>query len=175
MSRKGWGWWQQLQSGEYRKTKLKYGDIGWVTDEPSILEPSHKTSSSRNTQSTIPKHLPKHRFIAEYREEFRALANANNQLKASLPNAIKEPQITIAKIQKMLNEVYEANKLHELLSSALNNLKEVYKKYKSDFSKRDIAFLKKTSNINNSLTLLIKTKDELVQQINQFRRQYPKS
>jgi hypothetical protein len=154
MSRRGWGWWQQLQSGEYRKT------------------PSLKTSSPYC--ETLPP-LPKHRFNTES----RTLVNANNQLRSSLHNAIKkpqikEPEITITKIQKMINEGYEANKLHELLSSALNKLKEIYKTNKSVFSNNDIVFLKNASNINNSLIMLIKTKDKLVHQIIQFRKQYPK-
>lgn len=157
MSRRSWGWWQQLQSGEYRKT-------------PKL---SQETSSPSITKSTIP-----HKSSAIstlYNAQFRRLANTNNQLKPSLPNAINEPQVTIAKIQKIMNKSYDANKLHESLSSALNNLKEIYKNNKSVFSHNDIVFLKNASNINNSLMLLIKTKDELVQQITQFRKQYPES
>ncbi|MFH1597179.1 MAG: hypothetical protein ABIG94_12565, partial [Pseudomonadota bacterium] len=70
------GWWQQLQSGVYPKTKLKYGDISWVIGEPSISKPTPNTHSPINTQ-------------------LRGLANANNQLKPSLPDAIKEHHITI--------------------------------------------------------------------------------
>jgi hypothetical protein len=154
MSRRGWGWWQQLQSGEYRKT------------------PPLRTSSPYCT--TLPR-LPKYRYFAELRSEFHAVANANNQVKSSLPNATKEPQITIAKIQKMLNEGYEANKLHELLSSALNRLREIYKTNNSNFSTNDLLFLQQASDINNSLVLLIKTKEELFQLILQFREQYPNS
>ncbi len=166
------GWWQQLQSGKYRKSKLKLANnswVSWVIGCPPNLKTSPKTSSSPDTKSPLPKNLPKYRFIAEY----RALFNANNQLKPSLPNTIREPKRTIIKIQNMLNEGYEANKLQELLSSALSELREIYKTNKSIFSNNDRVFLKTASDINNSLTILIKTKEELVQQINQFRKQYP--
>jgi len=151
-----------VQSGEYRKTpKLSQG-----TPSPSITKATILQNSS--AISTL------------YNAQFRSLVNTNNQLRPSFPNAIKkpqikEPQITIAKIQKMLNESYEANKLQELLSSALNKTKEIYKTNKSVFSNKDIVFLKNASNINNSLILLIKTKEELVRQIRQFRKQYPNS
>jgi hypothetical protein len=150
MSRRGWGWWQQLQSGEYRKT------------------PSLKTSSLYC--KTLPS-LPKHRFNTES----HTLDNANNQIKASIPAAIKEPQKTIAEIRKMVNDGYEATKLYTLLSSSLNKLKEFYQNNKSIFTNNDINFLKNASDINKSLMLLLKTKEELVQQILQFRKQYPKS
>jgi hypothetical protein len=233
MSRRGW--WQQLQSGEYTETKVKYGSNNWVTF-------GFKTSESSPKPSPKPfsKPSPKPNIQSP------GLANKTNQLKPLPPNAIKEPQIevykrgnwwfvegsegqfsteeqankaadvirrcqlgkqtgspaavagdttkqggqdteikfskfekepqiTISKIQMMLNEGFEANKLHEFLSSALKKLQEIYKTNKSVFSNKDIVFLKNVSNIDNSLMLLIKTKEELVQQINQFRKQYPNS
>ena len=162
MSRRVWGWWQQVQSGEYRKTpKLSQG-----TPSPAI------------TKATIPQNSSA--MSSLYNAQFRSLTNTNNQFRLSLPIATKqpqinEPQITIAKIQKMLNESYEANKLQELLSSAINKLKEIYKTNKSIFSNKDIVFLRNASNINNSLIILIKTKEELVRQIRWFRKQYPNS
>jgi hypothetical protein len=162
MSQRVWGWWQQVQSGEYRKTpKLSQG-----TPSPSI------------TKTTIPQNSSA--ISTLYNAQFRSLANTNNQLRPSLSNAIKkpqikEPQITIAEIRKMLNGSYDGNKLQELLSSALNKLKEIYKTNKYGFSKKDIVFLRNVSNINNSLILLIKTKEKLVQEILQFRKQYPNS
>jgi len=115
MKRKGW--WQQLQSGEFPKTKLKYGDSNWVNFRPPIPKPSPNTSSPINTQLC-------------------GLTNANNQIKPSLPVDRNEPQITIDKIQNILKEVYDAKDLHELLSSHLNNLRKIYKTNKSLFQIR---------------------------------------
>jgi hypothetical protein len=127
MSRRIWGWWQQVQSEEYRKTpKLSQG-----TPSPAI------------TKTTIPQNFSA--MSSLYNAQFRSLANTNNQLRPSSPNAlkkpqIKEPQITIVKIQKMLIEIYEANKLQELLSSALNKIKVIYKTNKSVFKIRSWSF-----------------------------------
>jgi hypothetical protein len=177
MSRKGW--WQQLQSGQYPKTKLTYGSSNWaifpILTPQSYPKLPPKTSSQ--TAPTYPKTSPttSSQTSLPHKTQFLDPAKKDNQLKPLPPAALKEPTITISKIQKMLNESYAANELQELLSSALNKLREIYKTNKSGFSDKDIGFLKHARDINNSLVLRNKTKEELAQQIIQFRNQYPNS
>jgi hypothetical protein len=110
MSRKGWGWWQQLQSGEYPKTKLKLATNGWLnlyigkkttasakTDcppdtKPASLEPSIKSVSSDYTNRTIPKHLPIGSLINEQRETIQAADNADNANKVQKPTLKSKPE-----------------------------------------------------------------------------------
>lgn len=141
MKRKGW--WQQLQSGEYPKTKLKYADSNWAIFRSPIPKPSSNTSFPLNIQ-------------------LRGLPKEKIQSKISQPDNIEEPQFTIAKIQKILKEVYDAKELHELLSFYLNKLREIYKTNNSVFSYKDIVFLKDIKNINNQLILFLKIREELV-------------
>lgn len=149
MTRKGW--WQQLQSGEYTKTKLSYGNSDWV----NFRTPTPRTPVKTSTKAS-PKTSP------FFYTQSPGLAYKNNQLKPLLPGATKEPQITISKIKKILKDVYDAKELHELLSSYLNNLREIYKTNKTDFSTIDILFLKDANSINNSLILFINLKEELI-------------
>lgn len=160
MKRKSW--WNQLQSGDYPKTQLKYGDSNWVTYRLPKQEPSKITGSS-NVQSN--KKCPN--CDEWYERDKKQCPKCNwpsikNINKKSIKTDISEPENTIINLRRKLDKNYNEIKLYEILSNGLIYLRKVYLKNKSLFSPEHIIFLQKVNEIMESLGKFIELKEKAI-------------
>lgn len=170
MKRKGW--WNQLQSGDYSKTQLKYGDSNWVNYRPPNQEPS-KISGSSNVQSN--KKCPN--CDEWYERDKQQCPKCNwpsikNIKKQSTKTDIPEPETTITNLRRKLEKNYSEIKLYEILSNGLIHLRNIYLINKSLFSPEHIIFLQNVNEIMKSLEIFIELKQKAIknQNIENYRK-----
>lgn len=158
------GWWEQMQSGEYPETKLKYGDSSWATFKALHPKPSINTNSQSLVQSqgNCPS-CGELYWLDKGKCSNCGWAEGKYQGKPFSKDKVDEPQATISKIRNILDEVYAEEQLYESLSHCLKYLREIYRRNKLLFSDEDIVFLQKTNEINKSVASFIELRDEFVQ------------